>query len=1040
MKYKFKFGVKQIVLIIVAAVLIAAMVAGNIVLNANSITLHKFFGGDKYNSEAGGEAYEMGDALVSQLMEDSVVLFRNERNALPLDADSENRVNLFGWNATTKGFLLSGTGSGGAPVLKENRVTLAEAFVEAGYEYNETLYEAYEKSAPSSADINLIGVNNTAGVMQTNHNPDASFYTEERMNEAHEYSDVAIVVLSRNTGENCGVDETVNPSNYGNGAWLELTANEKTMFENIKKHFGDGKGKVIVLINTTNTMELGFLETYDIDAAMFIGSPGQSGARAVPHLLYGQKTVKNADGSEETVKLSPSGKTADTYAYSYNPVDGKIYNPTWASTIQSGNSLYYQEGIYLGYKWYETADAEGFFAEAGGYDKVVQYPFGYGKSYTTFQWTVEEWPSKTELTENGTYEVKVRVKNTGDHPGKDVVELYYTPPYTNGGIEKAEVNLLAFGKTVTLQPGDTQVITLEFSAYDLASYDDYDKNQNGHAGYELEATSAGKEYVIQLKTDAHHAATVYDENFENEEENSFKFTCKGIKITEDPVTHEEVKNLFTGNDAWDGTPLDGSTVYTGSSKFEYLSRKDKFANFPTKTTYQCLSRNGNINQTYQTNVWNSANTSDIDYEQPNGMYLLTDSNGNKLSSFSGDDVVYNDELMEKLWDYEADEWVDFLNQLSKGDTNTLISKGKFQTEQILSVGKPFCNEYDGPTGFNQNSSGAASNPKWVVFPTEITLGCSWNPQSTYNMGQAMGKIGNETTVHGWYGPGLNLHRSPYYARNYEYFGEDGVLAGKLAAECIRGAKQNGLVCYMKHFVCADTGQNSGNWATWLTEQDLRENFLKPFEIAVKEGGANAIMSGFSAVGSMWAGANWALSTQILRNEWGFRGSMITDWADGNGSYMDKTRGILAGNDLWLGQDGHSFNYNNVAQEYCARQSAKNILYTYVDCYMTAKDYAENGDPNDPYKVNVDKPIVGKASYSPLFAGLWAMADILLALGLIACVIFFLFTPKQIASLFKGNKATAGGESLPDSDGSLYPSPEEGTAAIEPTAPEDTPKE
>lgn len=1041
MKTKFKFGVKQIVLLIVAIVLIVAMIVGNIVLDANSITLHKFFGGDKYNSEAGGEAYEMGDAMVSQLMEDSVVLFRNENNALPLDAtnEKENKVNLFGWNATTNGFLLSGTGSGGAPVLNQNRVTIAEAFEEAGYEYNKDLYDAY--ASAGSGNINLIGVNNTGNVMQTIHNPGQSFYTEARMQAAKEYSDVAIVVFSRNTGENCGVNETINPSNYSSGAWLELTANEKIMLENIKQYFGDGKGKVIVLINTTNTMELGFLEEYDIDAAMFIGSPGQSGARAIPHLLYGQKKVQGEGGSEEIVKLSPSGKTADTYAYNYNLVNGKVYNPTWASTIQTGNSLYYQEGIYLGYKWYETADKEGFFDEAGGYDEIVQYPFGYGLSYTTFKWIIEEWPTKTDLTEKGEYEVKVRVANVGDHPGKDVVELYYTPPYINGEIEKAEINLLAFGKTVTLQPGETQVLTLKFNAYDLASYDDYDKNQNGFFGYELD----GGDYFIKLMTDAHHPATCYA-SLESEEtiSNSFKMTCSGVEFATDPVTGEEVKNLFTKTaetEPWDGTPLDGSTVYTGNNKFEYLSRKDQFANFPNKTTYICNTRNGSVNQTYQTTVWNNADTSDIQYGQDAGLYLLTKEDGSQASSSelgsSDAKLEYNVDLMTTLWDYDAEEWDIFLDQLTKADVNNLIAKGKFQTVALTSVGKPFCNEYDGPTGFNQNSSGVTSNPKWVVFPTEITLGCSWNPQSTYNMGKAMGFIGGETGVHGWYGPGLNLHRSPYYARNYEYFSEDGVLAGKLAAECIKGAKENNLTCYMKHYVCADTGQNSGNWTTWLTEQNLRENYLRPFEIAVKEGGANGIMSGFSAVGSMWAGANWALSTQILRNEWGFRGSMITDWADGN-AYMNHTRGILAGNDLWLGQADASFNLNNKAEEYCARQSAKNILYTYVDCYMTAKTYQDkvaSGEYDDPYAVNIDKPLIGQAAYSHLFVALWAIANILLILGLAVCALFFFVSPKQIANLFKGKKATAGGGAVPD-DGSLYPMPDQTPA--EPT--DSTPKE
>lgn len=994
---KLKFGVKQIVLAIVSVLLIGVMIVGNILLSANSITLHKVFnsltGNTGYNSVPSGEAYAMGDAMVSQLVEDSVVLLRNEGNALPLDAtkDTEKKVNLFGWNATTKGYLLSGTGSGGSPVLDINRVDLAQAFTEAGYEYNADLYNKYAtESGAGNATINNIGQQSGTS-MQSIYNPGESFYTADLMQQARDYSDVAIIVLSRNTGENCGTGETLNFSNYNNGAWLELTANEKLMLEKVTSTFADGK--VIVLLNTTNTMELGFLEEYGVDAALYIGATGQSGARAIPHLLYGQKEV-TTDGVTSTVKVSPSGRTADTYAYNYNLVDGKSYSASWSSAISSGNSIYYQEGIYIGYKWYETADAEGFFDNVttdfgSGYDGIVQYPFGYGLSYTEFKWTVEEWPTVNVLNQTGEYEVKVRVENIGEYPGKDVVQLYQTPPYIEGGIEKSEMNLLTFAKTVTLQPGESQVLSLKFTAYDLASYDDYDKNSNGFCGYELDAG----EYVLKLMSDAHHAAKCYDaDDAEKEVSNTYTLNCDGVQFATDPVTGVEVGNLFTGDTAYSGAPIDGSTAFNGG--IDYLSRAGSFENFPQETTFTCKAANNKPSQNYQTDVWNNADISDIEYGVDSGMYLLTKEDGSKASASelksSDTKLVYNVDLMEELWNYESEEWDAFLDQLSQKEISDLIGQGKFQTVAVESVGKPFCNEFDGPAGFNENSSGKTSDPKWVVFPIEALLGCSWNPQSTYNMGKAMGIIGNETGVHGWYGPGLNLHRSPYYGRNFEYYSEDAVLSGKLVAEVIRGAKQNNLTCYMKHFAAADTGPNSPNWYTWMTEQNLRENYLKPFEIAVKEGGANAVMSGFSAIGATWAGSNYALSTQILRNEWGFRGSMITDWEN---SYMDKVRGILAGNDLWLGQSSTNFNFNDPAQAYCARQSVKNILYTYVDCYMTAKDYSENGDPNDPYKVNVDQPIVGAADFSPLFVALWVVVDVLLVAGIAVCV-FFIVKPDK----------------------------------------------
>lgn len=995
---KKKFGVKQIVLTVVAVLLMAILIAGNIVLSANATLLHALFASFSRGTEGGsGEAFETGNALVPQLVEDSAVLLRNE-GALPLDSskETEKKVNLFGWNATTNGFLLTGVGSGGSPVLDENRVTLAEAFEQAGYSYNEELYNAYATESGAGNDtINKYG-QFAKEAQKVIYNPGAAFYTDARMQAAKAYSDVAIIVLSRNTGENCGNGETLNvaDTNYNNGTWLELTANEKIMLQKVTDTFEDGK--VIVLLNTTNTMELGFLEEYGVDAALYIGAVGQSGARAIPNLLYGEKSEsvpeldedgnvkydesgavvyeKNEDGTVKTqkVQLSPSGKTADTYAYNYNLTDGKNYNASWSSAISNNSSLYYQEDIYIGYKWYETADAEGVFDKVGGYEAIVQYPFGYGLSYTTFKWTVESWPDSNKLTEKGEYEVKVKVENTGNHAGKDVVELYYTPPYEPGKIEKSEINLLAFAKTNTLEPGEDQTLTLKFSAYDLASYDAYGKNDNDFIGYELDADT----HVIKLMTDAHHDAECYNASG-SKVSNTYNLSCDGVQFENDPVTGVEVKNVFTGNDAWDGIPVDGSTAFNGG--IEYLSRANGFKNFnPDTTSNTCRALpSKKPAQESATKVWDNADISDIEYEKDAGMYLVTDKDGNKIEDFSkvkASDMAFNKELIAKLSDYGAPEWKAFLNQLSQKEIHDLICDGQFHTIALESVGKNTCQEKDGPSGFNDNSkAGAKSDPKWVVFPVEILLGCSWNTQATYSMGRAMGVIAGDTEIHGWYGPGLNLHRSPYYGRNFEYYSEDAVLTGKLAAECIKGAKEQNLVCYMKHFVCADTGPNSTNWYTWLTEQNLRENYLKAFEIAVKEGGANAAMSGFSAVGATWAGSNYGVSTQVLRNEWGFRGSVITDWYN---DYMDLIRGIKGGNDLWLGSNSQKINFNNTAEAYCARQSAKNILYTYVDCAYTALNY----DPNAGVNAGTD-------DYSPLFAALWAVVDILLIAGIAVCVVF-----------------------------------------------------
>ena len=939
----------RIILGVVALVLAAAIIAGNIVLSKFSYIINQFFAGDTTDYGGAGAELEEGDELVQKLGEESMVLLKNENDFLPLDKSV--KVNLFGWAATDQGFLLVGGGSGGTVIASENKVTLTSAFKKEGLEYNEDLLKAYSAVSSADADVNSNSPDSIAALA----NPDASFYTSERMNKAKQYSDTAIVVLSRFSGENASQTELIDIGSYTNGTFLELTANEKAMFEALEAN----DFNVVVLFNTTNNMEMGFLEDYDcIKAALCVGLPGQSGALAIPRILCGE--------------VNPSGRTADTLAYDY-----QTNNTSYVNGRYVNSSMVYQEGIYVGYKWYETADEEGFFGNVTnnygtGYDAVVQYPFGYGLSYTDFEWEAEpSWSSADDMSAEEEYTVEVTVYNKGDVAGQDVVQLYYTPPYTEGGIEMAYVNLLAFAKTDIIQPGGSDTVTLTFSAYDLASYDYDDANKNGFSGYEV----VDGDYEIKLMNNSHAPATMAENG-----ESSYILYSPGLKFANDPDTNAEVGNLFSGDTAYAGTPIDGSTVIAGG--VDYLSRADNFANYP-KTA--AGSPNSTVNQTgiYEYDGYDNADVSDIQYGVDSGLYLVVVENEDgstqraTLAQLEGTDsgnatLVINKELMETLSDYEAEEWDAVLDQLSEQEIKDLIGRGGFKNVAVYSVGKPLCTDRDGPAGFNMGVTNPNTETKWTGFPTESLIGCCWNADLAFSMGVAQGKVASATGLQGWYAPGVNLHRSMYNTRNYEYFSEDSVLTGRLAAAMVKGAKENNLYCYVKHFAVSEAGANPNDKNTWLTEQTLRETYLKPFEMCVKDGGANGMMSAFNRVGAVWAGSNHALLTDLLRGEWGFRGTVITDWYQQNS--MDYTRGLKAGNNLWL--DGTfdraaDINLSDVGTAYSARQAVKNILYTYV--------------------VTTTAVSVTAIPQSALFTALWVLLDVALAVGLGVCI-FFIVKP------------------------------------------------
>lgn len=940
------------------AVMIAILIVANYLINYYSLILHRFLAGDTIGADENNNVFAEADQVVRDAAADSMVLLENKDNYLPI---SEKKVNLFGWGSTEYGFLLTGGGSGGTSITNDKKYKLDpdDAFKEEGFTINQTLYKAYTDYSKFDADYRGGGSTN-AYVVESLKNPSASFYTDKLMNQAKAFSNVAVAFISRWGAENVnnsGSDELKNLKSedgkrvFNNGTFLELTAEEKAMFDALEAKSFD----VIVVLNVCNNIELGFVEDYDcIKACIHAGIPGQTGAIAIPQIISG--------------KVNPSGKISDTLPYDY-----QTNNPTYANAAQSGKNLVYQEGIYFGYKWYETADAEHFFDDVDnkygkGYDGVVQYPFGHGLSYTNFKWEADFSGVNDTLEQNDTYEINVTVTNVGNKPGKDVVQLYGHTDYKQGGMEKPERTLLDFAKTDEIAPGSKETVKLSFSTYDLASYDDV-----GNNGYRLD----GGNVLLSVQQDAH------DTKSENYAAESRK--VNNMSYTEDPVTGNAVTNRFTGTNAYANMPIDGSTVYTSEEKkFEYLSRANQFQNYPKIRQIGTPSKTGDVDR--------AAGYRHHDYDNVEGGYsygmswdiLLTQTeSGSRPSTenLSGEEVValsFDEGIMEALADYKDETlWNLFLEQITQDEIKNLIGSGGFTTSALYSIGKPRCTDKDGPAGYNDNVTNPGQSSVYTLYPSESLLGCSFSKQTAYSIGEAQGKIGQEFGINGWYGPGVNLHRTVFTSRNYEYYSEDAVLSGLLAAETIKAAKENHVYCYLKHMAVSEAGINPKEVNTWLTEQTLREIYLRPFEIAVKKGGANAIMSAFNRVGATLSGYNKAMLTDVLRTEWGFKGSVITDWFTGGGYMENFELGVLAGNDLWLsGTTGSpaKLNLNDKAVAYAARESAKHILYTYIDTNIG----------NDAIKINAE-------AKSALVYFLWTLINVVLALLILLCIWFILIS-------------------------------------------------
>ena len=954
-------------------VVFIALVVANCICyyNAQAITNLLCGNGLIFEGEEVEQTLEHGDGVIQDISDEAVVLLKNENKTLPLSVE-ERKVNLFGWTSTDKGYVYTCGGSASATIIEEKKVSLQEGLENSGFAVNTELLNAYTAFMNKRLDKRELS-DDTVTIVE----PPRSFYTEELMQNARDFSDIAIVTFSRWGAEKMEIPFVQHRYNGSyqydrSRTYLELSVEEESLLELVTENFE----KVIVLINTCNAMELGFLDNSKIDAAMFVGTLGQSGTKAIGRILTGE--------------VNPSGKLTDTYVYDHTT------NPSYINVRRNGNDIGYLENIYVGYKWYETANEEKFWESkyaknkwgVDGYEDVVQYPFGYGLSYTDFEWHVDEISVKNETVTNKWMKIhaEVTVTNIGNKSGKVVVQLYFSPPYDGadgGGIEKPSISLVSYGKTEMLDPNKSQTLEFDFVLYDLASYDCYDSNGNGAAVYELDA---GK-YHLKFMENAHKLASCADADITFDIPSTINYKL-------DPETKQIVKNRFTGSTAYADCPVDGSAA---GYDMKWLSRADFEGTFPEEKIPEHTERDvvkAAINYVYT--GYDSVSMPTTGKNSGMRLWKRADGSDATLDDLNGtgvNDLVLNEELVMELGkDYNSEKWEAFLDQITVDELCNLVECSGYGNDAMVSIGKANNRDYDGPSGFSRNyGSVGVDTSKWNGYPNETSVGCTWNNRLAYEMGKSIGAEGNVTGISGWYAPGVNLHRSPYNGRFAEYYSEDPVLSGYLAKYTIQGAKKANTYCYLKHFAVSEMGHNPRDLNVWVTEQALRETYLRAFEIPVKQAGANAVMSAFNHIGATWAGSCKPLLTDILRTEWGFRGVVVTDWSGGGGDMVPE-RGIRAGNDTWLNPNDNNANpidRNNPVSIYLARKSAKNMVYTICNTYYCMK--TEN--PDDEFIVTVGIRRVDKVF--PWWIPLLVVMDVTVV-GAMALTTFLMLRKKKLA--------------------------------------------
>lgn len=789
------------------------------------------------------EAFANAQEVNLKLAEEGFVLLKNENAALPMNKGA--RISVFSKNSVNLSY--GGSGSGGFDT--SNNKNLYESLNDAGFVTNPTLKRFYESSqsgpvrTANSSDLDN-GDNQKIATAETLQ----SKYTDAVKNSYADYSDAALVVITRIGGEGFDLpryqgdsEGAVSPDSH----YLELDQNEIDLLTAVT----DGTFKrVVVVFNTPSSFEATFLKDSayaafadKIDAAVWIGFNGSNGITALGEILNGD--------------VNPSGRLVDTWAadFTKNPSFvnfGTGCLPDTTDKYDGGMyySVDYEEGIYVGYRYYETrgeTDGEDW------YNANVVYPFGYGLSYTTFDWTVGD-ASASEIELGTTITVPVTVKNTGSVAGKEVVQLYASAPYTLGGIEKAHKVLVGFAKTKLLQPGESETVTVSFDPYSAASYDYRDANSNGFSGYELEAG----EYTLYVSRNAHESEKAIALNL-----------AADVQIGTDPTTDSEVVNRYTDSENF----LDSDWQLDAM-----LSRADWEGTWPTPQTAQ---QHAGTDRLYE----------EIRSEEHNNP---TDFDSEEYPWFGEEPTLTLRDLLpsaeaegyEPVVSYDDERWEELMMGCDEEEMIALINNGAYHTLAMESVGLPATIHGDGPSGFTCFMSKEQVNGT-CQYVSEPVMASTWNINLMNELGEAIGEegtIGDKATGQPYssiYAPGVNIHRSPFGGRCSEYFSEDPFISGMMGAAEVQGIQSRGVLPTVKHFVAneQETHRSIGGDLSWLSEQALREIYLKPFEYTVKLGETRGIMTSFNRIGTRWTGGDYRLLTEILRNEWGFNGLVICDF-------------------------------------------------------------------------------------------------------------------------------------------------------------------
>ena len=890
-------------------------------------TFGNYFNSDYSTRE---EVLAVNRELNENIEAEGLVLLKNE-NSLPIGGDL--KVSVFGKNSVS--VLSGGSGSGaggGVPVTG-----FIDALQQEGFSVNPTLVNFYKDNSRSGDGRGSApGNGNVTPGYNTGETPVTS-YTSDIEATYEEYGDAAVVVFSRISGEGFDLPRTMmwNGNSYKSwdtdvdklvpGAramddhYLQLDQNESDLL----KYLGDRFDNVIVLLNTGSQFEVGFLDDpnhygyhENVKGAIWMGYPGSSGNVAVAKALKGE--------------INPSGKTVDTWArdFKLDPVwmnfannmmegDSSTKGNQYANLPGSGgnggggyenNYVIYKEGIYMGYRYYETRGfVEGTGAYTGEihsttttewkdwYSAHVAYPFGYGLSYTTFDWeVVNATPANGAiLTAEGKISVDVKVTNTGSVAGKDVVELYFTAPYTPGGIEKSHVVLGGFEKTDLIQPGESDTVTIELTVRSMASYDWNDANGNSFKGYEVEKGA----YEIKLMSDAHNVVETINYS-----------VAENITYATSETTGNVIENRF---DDVSNYLLNDEYAQDGVG---YMSRADFEGTFPT-TAFRITASSYVVNGL---NEWNN-NIDTADRPWYTDEMPTTGANNNlKLQDMIA--VEFDD----PKWDLYMDQFtVDQLKSLAMGG-------GYASGQNYSSLGVTRVPNADGPAGWLYGAPGGT----YSTWCGETVLASTWSKELARAKGIGMGNEalwGNGSSgskIPFWYAPAVNIHRSPFSGRNFEYYSEDGFLSGMMAAACIDGAQSKGLMCYVKHFGVNDQESNRCGLLTWLNEQSMREIYIRPFELCVKVGGTMAMMTSLNKIGTYWAGGSYELLTEILRDEWGFNGNVVTDSFSTGWSHGDMM--VRAGGNLALGSGSLNWGTTTATSVAALRKAAQGILYAHAN--------------------------------------------------------------------------------------------------------------